>query len=120
DPETQLSLGAQNGLRGYPVFQFNGDRSLLFNVEKRFFIADEVARLVSFAVGLFADAGYAWSPGTKMAFHDLRADLGVGLLLGRNRLSTTRPGVRLDLAYALHPVVGRSRWLFSVGSRIGL
>ena len=120
DPETQLSLGAQNGLRGYPVFQFNGDRSLLFNVEKRFFIADEVARLVSFAVGLFADAGYAWSPGTKMAFHDLRADLGVGLLLGRNRLSTTRPGVRLDLAYALHPVAGKSRWLFSVGSRIGL
>ena len=120
DPEVQLTLGAQNGLRGYPVFQFEGDRSLLLSAEKRFFIADDVARLASFAVGFFADAGYAWPTGTKIAFHDLRADVGVGLLVGKNRLSTSRPGVRFDLAYALHPVAGRSRWLFSVGSRIGL
>jgi outer membrane protein assembly factor BamA len=120
DPEVQLTLGAQNGLRGYPVFQFVGDRSLLLSAEKRIFIADEVARLVSFAVGFFADAGYAWPTGTKIAFDDLRADVGIGLLLGRNRLSSTRPGVRFDLAYALHPVAGESRWLFSVGSRIGL
>jgi outer membrane protein assembly factor BamA len=120
DPEVQLTLGAQNGLRGYPVFQFVGDRSLLLSAEQRIFIADEVARLVSFAVGFFADAGYAWPAGTKMAFNDLRADIGVGLLLGRNRLSSTNPGVRFDLAYALHPVAGKSRWLFSVGSRIGL
>ncbi|HEX9724728.1 MAG TPA: hypothetical protein VGC53_10660 [Vicinamibacteria bacterium] len=120
DPEVQLTLGAQNGLRGYPVFQFVGDRSLLLSAEKRIFIADEVARLVSFAVGFFADAGYAWPTGTKIVFDDLRADVGVGLLLGRNRLSSSRPGVRFDLAYALHPVAGRSRWLFSVGSRIGL
>ena len=120
DPEVQLTLGAQNGLRGYPVFQFAGDRSLLVSAEQRIFIADEVARLVSFAVGFFADAGYAWPRGTKMAFNDLRANVGIGLLLGRNRLSATRPGVRFDLAYALHPVAGRSRWLFSVGSRVGL
>lgn len=120
DPEVQLTLGAQNGLRGYPVFQFVGDRSLLLSAEKRIFLADEVARLVSFALGFFADAGYAWPTGAKMVLHDLRADIGIGLLLGRNRLSATRPGVRFDLAYALHPVAGESRWVFSVGSRIGL
>ncbi len=105
---------------GEELLQFAGDRSLLVSAEQRIFIADEVARLVSFAVGFFADAGYAWPRGTKMAFNDLRADVGIGLLLGRNRLSATRPGVRFDLAYALHPVAGRSRWLFSVGSRVGL
>jgi len=120
DPEVQLTLGAQNGLRGYPVFQFAGDRSLLFSAEKRFFIADEVFRLASFALGVFADAGYAWPRPVKLSLSDLRADVGVGLLIGRNRLSATRPGVRFDLAYALHPVAGRSRWLFSVGSQIGL
>ncbi len=120
DPEVQLTLGAHNGLRGYPVFQFAGDRSLLFSAEKRFFIADEVFRLASFALGVFADAGYAWPRPVRMSLSDLRGDVGVGLLIGRNRLSASRPGVRFDLAYALHPVVGRSRWLFSVGSQIGL
>jgi hemolysin activation/secretion protein len=120
DPENQLRLGAQNGLRGYPVFQFAGDRSVLLSAEHRLFLADEVARLASFAVGFFADAGYAWPTDAKMALGDLRADIGVGLLIGRNRLSGSRPGIRFDLAYALHPVAGAHRWLFSVGSSIGL
>jgi hemolysin activation/secretion protein len=120
DPEVQLTLGAQNGMRGYPVFQFVGDRSLYFSAEQRFFLADEVLRLASFAIGVFADAGFAWPRPTKMALSDLRANVGVGLLIGRNRLSATRPGVRFDLAYALHPIPGRSRWLFSIGSRVGL
>ena len=30
------------------------------------------------------------------------------------------PGLRLDLAYALNPIAGVSRWQFSIGSTIGL
>lgn len=119
DPEVQLRLGAESGLRGYPVRQFNGSRSLLLSVEGRWFLADDVLRLVSLGVAGFVDSGFAWPEGTKVAIKDLRSDIGVSLLLGTNRMSASRPGVRFDLAYALHPVEGRSPWLFSAGSSVG-
>jgi hypothetical protein len=119
DPEVQIRLGAESGLRGYPVRQFNGSRSLLLSVEGRWFLADDVLRLLSLGIAGFVDSGFAWPEGTKIAFKDLRSDVGVSLLLGANRVSASRPGVRFDLAYALHPVDGRSPWLFSAGSQVG-
>lgn len=119
DPEVQLRLGAESGLRGYPVRQFNGDRSLLLSFEGRWFLADDVLRLVSLGIAGFVDSGFAWPEGTKVALDDLRSDVGVSLLLGANRVSASRPGVRFDLAYALHPIAGRSPWLFSAGSQVG-
>ena len=119
DPEVQLRLGAESGLRGYPVRQFNGTRSLLLSFEGRWFIADDVLRLVSVGVAGFVDSGFAWPEGAKVALHDLSSDVGVSLLLGANRVSASRPGIRLDLAYALNPIAGRSPWLFSAGSQVG-
>jgi outer membrane protein assembly factor BamA len=119
DPEVQIRLGAESGLRGYPVRQFNGTRSLLLSVEGRWFLADDVLKLFSIGVAGFADSGYAWPEGTAVALHDLRSDVGLSLLLGSNRVSASRPGVRFDLAYALQPVEGRGRWLFSAGSQLG-
>jgi hemolysin activation/secretion protein len=119
DPEVQLRLGAESGLRGYPVRQFDGSRSLLLSFEGRWFLADDVLRLVSVGVAGFVDSGFAWPEGTKVALKDLRSDVGVSLLLGANRVSAARPGVRFDLAYALNPIAGRSPWLFSAGSQVG-
>jgi hypothetical protein len=101
------------------VRQFNGTRSLLLGVEGRWFLADDLLRLISIGVAGFADSGYAWPEGMAVALHDLRSDIGVSLLLGSNRVSASRPGVRFDLAYALQPVEGRGRWLFSAGSQLG-
>jgi hypothetical protein len=101
------------------VRQFNGDRSLLLSFEGRWFLADDVLRLVSLGIAGFVDSGFAWPEGTKVALDDLRSDVGVSLLLGANRVSASRPGVRFDLAYALHPIAGRSPWLFSAGSQVG-
>jgi hemolysin activation/secretion protein len=115
----QLRLGAESGLRGYPVRQFDGNRSLLLSVEGRWFLADDVARLVSIGAAAFVDSGFVWPEGVAMKFDDLRSDVGVSLLFGGNRVSASRPGVRVDLAYALSPVLGRSPWLLSAGSRIG-
>ncbi len=119
DPEVQLRLGAESGLRGYPVRQFNGSRSLLFSIEGRWFLADDVMRLISVGVAGFIDSGFAWPEGTKVALHDLRSDVGVSLLFGANRVSASRPGIRIDLAYALNPIEGRSPWLLSAGSQVG-
>jgi hypothetical protein len=70
-------------------------------------------------VAAFAEAGYAWPKGRAVALRDLRGDVGVGLMVGRNRLTTSRRVARFDLAYALAPVAGRSRWLFSAGLEAG-
>lgn len=119
DPEVQLRLGAESGLRGYPVRQFNGSRSLLLSAEARFFLVDDLARLVSLGGAVFADSGFAWPEGAPVSFGDLRSDVGVSLLVGRNRVSSSRPAIRFDLAYALDPLPGRGRWLFSAGSQVG-
>ena len=119
DPEVQITLGAQNGLRGYPVHQFVGTRAMVWNAETRVFVADDVKQLASFALAAFFDAGYAWPDGSSVALRDFRTNVGIGLLVGRNRLATGKAGLRLDLTYALHTVPGRSRWLVSAGSSIG-
>jgi hemolysin activation/secretion protein len=119
DPEVQFRLGAESGLRGYPVRQFNGNRSLLFSAEARWFLVDDVLRLVSIGVAAYVESGFAWPEPSPIALHDLHSDVGVSLLLGANRVSASRPGVRVDLAYALNPVEGRGRWLLSAGSSLG-
>jgi hypothetical protein len=116
DPETQLTIGAQNGLRGYAVNQWAGSRSLLLGTEARLFVADDVARLLSFAVAGFGEMGYAWQRGAAVDLRDLRSDVGLGVMIGRNRL-TSRP-LRLDVAYAFNPPPGRSRWQVSMGVQV--
>jgi hypothetical protein len=120
DPEVQIRLGAENGLRGYPVRQFVGDRSWRMSLEERFFVSDDVVQLFSFGAAVFFDTGYAWPEGRRLRFEDLKSDIGVSLLVGRNRISSTTPGFRFDLAYALNPIEGRGRWLFSISSKIEL
>lgn len=117
DPEVQLTVGADSGLRGFPVRQFAGTRSLLLASEARLFVADDVKQLASFAVAAFAEGGYAWPEGRPVAMRDLRGDVGLGLLVGRNRLTTGNRVMRLDLAYAFNPAPGRGRWLFSMGAQ---
>lgn len=119
DPEVQLTLGAHNGLRGYPVHQWVGSRSLLLATEARLFVADDVKQLASFGLAAFATGGYAWPETRPVALRDLRGDVGLALLVGRNRLTTSQPGMRFDLAYAFNPAPGRGRWLLSVGSSFG-
>ena len=118
DPEVQVTLGADNGLRGFPVRQWVGDRSLRISIEQRWFIVDDFLQVASLGIAAFTDSGYAWPTGRRMDLSDLRTNVGVGLLVGRNRLSTAHPSFRLDIAYTFEPVEGRSRWLLSAGSEI--
>ena len=87
-------------------------------VETRWFFADDVANLVSFAVSGFFESGYVWPEGLPMRSRDLKSDVGVALLIGRTRWSGQNAGVRLDFAYALDPIEGVRRWQFSAGSDV--
>ena len=121
DPEVQLRLGAESGLRGYPVRQFTGTRSLLLTLEERAFFADDVWQLFSFGVAAFVDSGFVWPAGRPVDLGDLRTGAGVSLLVGSHRLAS-RGGVRFDLGYALDPVAGPDgrpkRWVGAAFSDI--
>ena len=110
DPEVQLRLGTDSGLRGYPNRQFNGTRSLLMTAEERWFVADDVWQLLSLGVAVFIDAGFAWPENMAVDLSDLKTAVGVSLLVGSNRLAS-RGGVRFDLGYGLNPALGRSHWV---------
>ena len=121
DPEVQLRLGAETGLRGYPVRQFTGTRSLLLTLEERAFFADDVWQLFSFGVAGFVDSGFVWPERRAVDLGDLRTGVGVSLLVGSHRLAS-RGGVRFDLGYALDPVQGPDgrpkRWVGAAFSDI--
>ncbi len=117
DPEVQLLLGTETGLRGYPVRQFAGSRSLLLSAEERWFVADDVGQLLSLGLAAFVDSGFAWPEGHDVDLADLRTAIGASLLIGSHRLST-RGGVRLDVGFGLHPVGGAGHWVFAAGSDI--
>jgi hemolysin activation/secretion protein len=118
DPEVQLLLGTESGLRGYPVRQFAGTRSLLLTAEERWFIADDIWQLFSLGAAAFVDSGFVWPEGAGVRLADLRTAVGVGLLIGSNRLLLTGGGVRMDVGYALRPLPGISPWVVSFGSDI--
>ena len=121
DPEVQLRLGAETGLRGYPVRRFTGTRSLLLTLEERAFFADDVWQLFSFGVAGFVDSGFVWPEQRRVDLADLRTGIGVSLLVGSHRLAS-RGGVRFDLGYALDPVLGPDgrpkRWVGAAFSDI--
>src|SRR5262249_32340905 len=63
DPDNEIILGGDNGLRAYKIDQFVGDRSFLLNIEDRFYFVDDFLNLVSIGAAVFYDMGNAWSHG---------------------------------------------------------
>jgi outer membrane protein assembly factor BamA len=110
DPELQLLLGGDNGLRGYPLRYQDGDARLLFTVEQRFFTDFYPFHLVHVGGAVFFDAGRTWGGGSSQL--GLLRDVGLGL-----RLSSSRSGlgnvIHFDLAFPLDgdPSIKSTQWL---------
>jgi hypothetical protein len=101
DRDRQFLLGADTGLRGYTARLFDGEQALLWNIEDRFFIAEDVLRLFNFGGAFFFDAGGASNYGIGDILTDeLRTDVGIGLRVGLPRSSGSTV-VRIDLAFPL-------------------
>lgn len=113
DPSVSFPLGEINGLRGYGLSQFNGDRRFLFNAEDRIFIIDELWRLFDIGAVAFYDSGYAFPTGTPARVSYLKHSVGVGLRLAPSRWGGNDP-VRIDMARALCDNNSRSRWSLSI------
>ncbi len=101
DAPFQLSLGEDEGLRGYPFRDFTGLNRVLLNLEYRILLPWE-NRLVGITVVPFSDSGYVWNPN-----YNFGTSVGVGLRIGFKKYGRTRV-LRIDYAYPLVNSEGRS------------
>jgi hypothetical protein len=98
DAPFQLSLGEQEGLRGYPFKSFNGTSRVLFNWEDRIFAPWE-NRFFGVALVPFVDAGSVWEKEKP----ELGVGVGVGLRFGLKKYGRTKV-FRIDVAAPLTSV----------------
>lgn len=109
DAPFQVSLGEDEGLRGYTSKRFNGSSRILFNFEDRIFTTWE-NRFAGIGVVPFFDAGYVWDAASDAA--DFGASVGIGLRIGFKKYGRTKI-LRLDLA---RPLTGEGGFSLSVAS----
>jgi hypothetical protein len=116
DRDVQFVADGDNGLRGYSLHAFTGDRRILCNVEQRFFSGREFFQLISPGAVVFFDTGTAVSPGKPMRLSDFKTDVGLGLRFSISRAASNSV-VRIDFAYPLdRDFFGRRRLLVSFSS----
>ena len=112
DPEDQLLLGGDTGLRGYPRNYQAGDRRFLITLEQRFYSDLQLFQLVYVGAAAFADVGRAWY--TQGSWKDRNTgtlrDVGVGLRLSSSR-SSRGAMVHFDVAYPLDGDHRKVQWL---------
>jgi hypothetical protein len=112
DPETQLLLGGDSGLRGYPLRYQEGDGRLLLTVEQRFFTDLQLLHVVNVGAAVFFDAGRTWAGASKSPNLGWLKDVGAGLRVGSNR-SGLGSVVHFDVAFPLDgdPSIKKVQWL---------
>lgn len=106
DPELQLTLGGDNGLRGYPLRYQAGTARALLTLEQRYYTKWYPLRLFHVGAAAFFDMGRTW--GTDVTGADsagLLKDVGLGLRLGSSRSSFGNV-VHIDLAFPLDDAPG--------------
>ena len=101
DPEEQLLLGGDNGLRGYPLRYQAGTARTLITLEERFYTNWQILKLLNVGAAVFFDAGRTWGQDdfSPKPIGWLK-DVGAGLRLGSAR-SGLGNVIHVDLAYAL-------------------
>jgi len=95
----QQTLGEATGLRGFPAREFNGEQSLLVNLEHRWQTPVKLASLELGTVA-FADAGWIGDRGNSNWLDAAKTSAGVGIRIGSPQLLGSSI-IRLDLAFAL-------------------
>jgi hypothetical protein len=101
DPEEQLLLGGDNGLRGYPLRYQAGTSRALFTAEERFYTDWQPLKLFNVGAAVFFDAGRTWGrDAVAQPSQGWLKDVGVGLRLGSVR-SGLGNVLHVDVAYPL-------------------
>ncbi len=99
--DNQLTLGGDNGLRGYDRNYQTGDRSFVFNLEQRYYSDWHPFRLVRVGLAAFLDVGRAWFDDRDNGSNGgTLANVGIGVRLNSSRAQKSSV-VHLDLAFPL-------------------
>ena len=117
DPDQQLLLGGDNGLRGYPLRFQGGTGRWLFTAEQRGFSNWYPFRLFNVGGAIFFDAGQTWGQNPLgPPSLGLLKDIGVGLRLGNSR-SALGNIVHIDLAFPLDGGAGINKLQFLIETK---
>lgn len=95
----QQTLGEAKGLRGFPAREFNGEQSLLVNLEHRWRTPYTVAS-VEFGTVVFFDAGWVGDRGSSDWLSQTQTATGLGIRIGSPQLLGSGI-IRIDLAFPL-------------------
>ncbi|MCP4901816.1 MAG: hypothetical protein GY906_33040 [bacterium] len=98
DRELQLTLGADNGLRGWNPDTFDGTRRAVANLQWRTLVKRDFLQLFSIGAVVFVDAGQTWGARVGRTTDGVRADAGIGLLLDLTSLSLSKLA-RVEVAF---------------------
>ncbi len=99
DASREFIVGGDSGLRGFPARRFDGEKSMLINLESRLYSPIEILTVALGAVA-FVDMGGAWKSGARIDFGDLGYSAGFGVRLGLTR-APNEPTGRIDLGWPL-------------------
>jgi hypothetical protein len=128
DPEQQLLLGGDTGLRGYPLRYLAGSTNALITLEERFYTNWQPLKLVNVGAAVFFDAGRSWGRDRYAGLADTAAaggadagsgwlkDVGFGLRLGSAR-SGLGNVLHFDVAFPLDGGSDISKIQFLVETR---
>mgnify|MGYP005846634433 CR=1 FL=1 len=119
DPDRQLSIGGENGLRGYPLRYQTGDSSMVVTLEHRVYTDWYPFRLFNVGGAVFYDGGRTW--GETLGGQPPEgwlSNVGLGLRLGTSR-SGLGSVLHVDFTYALDAVPGEDRFQVTVETRQG-
>jgi len=98
----KYEIGGLGTIRGYDYEEFQGDSSLIFNLEYRFPLSDNLQGVV------FADWGNAWGFNESISIADLKFGKGVGI-----RFDTPIGPIRIDYGFGEGKEEGQA--YFSIG-----
>ncbi len=117
---SQLTLGGDTGLRGYPRSYQTGDRRLLLNVEERVYTDWYPFRLFRVGGAVFYDWGRAWSgPAESPSSARWLSDVGFGLRILSARSSFGNV-LHVDFAFPLNRDPNIKSFQFLVQTKLSL
>ncbi len=119
DPDRQVLLGGEEGLRGFPLRYLTGTSSALITLEQRFYSDWYPFRLFNVGGAMFLDTGRTWGPtlGGQPSL-DWQSNVGLGLRLGNSR-SGLGSVIHVDFTYTLDSVPGEDRFQVFIETRQG-
>jgi outer membrane protein assembly factor BamA len=101
DADSDLSLGGDNGLRGYPLRYQTGSARGLLTLEQRFFTKWYPWHLFNVGAAVFADVGRTFGAGSiESPQLGMLRDVGFGLRLSNSR-SALANVLHIDVAFPL-------------------